>query len=186
MPKLAAVEPAVERPLPAIAPRSERPAFPPPPRPVASPQAIPQARYFLNPEMPVVDAPSIGPKTADRLEKIGVSTVADLLALRPEDAAARLKVSHITAVVLREWQKQANLMCRVPELRGHDVQILVGCGIEEPRQLAEADADSLLDRVSEFVATSEGERILRSGSPPDRAEVAEWIGSARSLSARAA
>lgn len=184
MPKLAAVEPAVERPLPAIAPHSERPV--PPPRPAPSPAPVPQARFYLTTEMPVVDAPSIGPKTADRLEKIGVSTVANLLALRPEDAAARLKVSHITAAVLREWQKQANLMCRVPELRGHDVQILVGCGIEEPRQLAEADADSLLDRVSEFVATTEGERILRSGSPPDRAEVVEWIGAARSLSARAA
>ena len=33
---------------------------------------------------PVVQAPSIGPKTAKRLEAVGVKTVADLLALEPE------------------------------------------------------------------------------------------------------
>ena len=37
-------------------------------------------RFFLEPSDPVVDAPSIGPKTAERLQAVGLKTVADLLA----------------------------------------------------------------------------------------------------------
>jgi hypothetical protein len=123
----------------------------------------------------VVDAPSIGPKTARRLRKIRVRTVADLLRLNPEQASAKLGTRHITPQVLRDWQDQARLVCRVPQLRGHDAQILVACGYTEPEQLAAARDHDVLARVEPFCTTSDGQRILRSSSPPDLAEIGDWI-----------
>ena len=61
-------------------------------------------------EASVVDAPSIGPKTAGRLHVIGVKTVGDLLQLSADDAAKQIKASHINAQVIRDWQAQALLV----------------------------------------------------------------------------
>ncbi len=132
-------------------------------------------RYYLEMTSNVVDAPSIGPKTARRLRKIRVHTVADLLRLNPEQASAKLGARHITPQVLRDWQDQARLVCRVPQLRGHDAQILVACGYTEPEQLAGARDRDVLARVEPFCTTSDGQRILRSSSPPDLAEIGDWI-----------
>lgn len=137
------------------------------------------ARYYLERDMPVEDAPSIGPKTAERLGRIGVKTVDDLLAQNPEIAAQRLNVAHITPETVRAWQAQARLVMRVPNLRGHDAQILVACGITEAEQLATARAKELLGHAEQFLQTSEGERVLRSGQKPDVAEIGRWIVAAR-------
>ena len=67
----------------------------------AKPRAARSPRFYLEIDMPVEEAPSIGAKTAARLANIGVTTVADLLALQPDDAAPRLNVRHITAKAIR-------------------------------------------------------------------------------------
>jgi hypothetical protein len=136
-------------------------------------------KFHLNLASPIADAPSIGPKTARRFEAIGIRTVGDLLECDPDKTAPRMKASFIDAEVLRRWQQQATLVCRVPRLRGHDAQILVGCGIVEPSALAKAQAARLLDDVEEFLATPEGEKALRGGQRPDLAEVEDWISAAR-------
>lgn len=132
-------------------------------------------RFYLELSSNVVDAPSIGPKTARRLRKVRVQTVADLLRLDPERTSAKLGARHITPQVLRDWQDQARLVCRIPSLRGHDAQLLVGCGYTEPDQVANAPERELLSRVTSFASTSEGQRILRTSSPPDLNEVRDWI-----------
>ena len=135
-------------------------------------------RFYLEIDSPIVDAPSIGPKTAKRLRKIGVHTVQDLLVLDVEAAAGRLSARHLTAGTLRSWQTQACLQCRVPELRGHDVQILAACAIESPDDLlAFADAE-LLEHITPFVESPAGQRVIRSGKAPDLAECGEWIAAA--------
>lgn len=141
-------------------------------------------RYYLRPADDVVDAPSIGPKTAKRLEKAGIDTVADLLACDPADTAAQLRVRYIDAALIEEWQAQARLVCRTPNLRGHDAQILVACDVTQPAQLAAADVDELLAAAQEFALSAEGKRVLRSSAVPDREEVEDWIawaGQAREL-----
>ena len=143
-------------------------------------------RFYLDTTSDVEDAPSIGPKTARRLEKIGVKTVTQLFELDPKGASARLGVRYITADVIRDWKNQARLVCRIPRLRGHDAQILVACGWREPDEIAGADPQQLFAQVSAFVKTMEGQRIIRSGKPPDLAEVTDWIqwsGQARTLQA---
>ena len=137
----------------------------------------PQAplRFHLELTSAVADAPSIGPKTARQLQKVRVRTVADLLRLNPEQASAKIGTRHITPQVVRDWQDQARLVCRIPQLRGHDAQILVACGYTEPEQLAGARDQEVLARVQPFCTTSEGQRVLRSSSPPDLAEIGDWI-----------
>lgn len=132
-------------------------------------------RFYLSPESLVVDAPSIGPTTAKRLEKIGVLTVADLLNRSADDVAKRLKNRRIKAETVKLWQQQSRLMCRIPQLRGHDAQVLVACDIMEPEQVASMTPESLFAIIGPFVDTVEGQRLLRSSKTPDLEEVTDWI-----------
>ncbi|WP_197528433.1 DUF4332 domain-containing protein [Aeoliella mucimassa] len=132
-------------------------------------------RFRLSRKSPVVDAPSIGPKTAKRLQKVGVQTVADLLSADCDALAESLDVRHINAETLVTWQHQAQLMCRVPELLARDVQVIVGCGFTTPEGIASAKASDLLEFAKSYLATPEGARALRNGEAPDLARVKKWI-----------
>ena len=133
----------------------------------------------LTRENPVVDAPSIGPKTAARLEEIGVFTIGDLLDCDNEEAAFLLDVHYIDSETIRDWQDQTRLMMEVPGLRMHDVQIMVGAGIRTKKELAEAPARTLFLLATEFLGTPEGERVRRGDDLFMEEEVEEWIERAR-------
>jgi hypothetical protein len=141
---------------------------------VASPAAR-SARFYLETTSDIEQAPSIGGKTADRLRGVGLRTVRHLLDCQPEKTAAKINQRWITAEVIRQWQQQASLVCRIPDLRGHDAQILVGCGITDPDDLAQRSPVPLKAAVDAFCATTAGERILRGSAAPDDAEIREWI-----------
>jgi hypothetical protein len=132
-------------------------------------------RFHLELQSPIVDAPSIGPTTSRRLEKVGVLTVGDLLVRDAQQLVDRLQHRRITADMVRQWQDQSRLMCRVPELRAHDAQVLVACGLTEPSDVARLSPQALFAIVGPFVATKEGQRLLRSAKSPDLAEVTDWI-----------
>jgi hypothetical protein len=132
-------------------------------------------RFFLSRASDVESAPSIGPKTAESLYTIGVRTVDDLLQANSDRISRQLNHRRITPAVVNQWQIQARLMCQVPELRGHDVQILVACGIADPEELARRQPHELLQAITPFINSREGERIIRSGRKPDLAEVSDWI-----------
>ena len=74
--------------------------------------------FRLHPADPVVDAPSIGPKTAAKLNAFGIETVADLLAADAHDLADRFDTGWVVPETVRDWRAQAGLMCRVPNLHG--------------------------------------------------------------------
>lgn len=148
------------------------------PAPMA-PRPTEDLRFRLSPDMDVVDAPSIGPKTAERFHAIGVVRVEDLLKLSPEEAEVRIAASHINSSVIRDWQAQAGLACSVPELTGVGAQLLVGAGVRDAQELAEADAAALHAAVLAFAVTSEGQRILRDRAAPGLQVVRAWIANAR-------
>lgn len=139
---------------------------------------IRRARIRLRREDMVVDAPSIGPKTASRLLVVGVKTVADLLDLAPQEAAKKIKASHINAQVIRDWQSQALLACTVPGISGTVAQMLVGAGVYSPEDMLDADAEFLHEAILDFCDTKDGKRLLRDNDPPDRDQVEEWIDAA--------
>jgi len=163
-------------------------AVPETPKPKVVEDAAPASglRYYLEPAMPVEKAASIGAKTAAQLEKVGITTVADLLAAEAESLAGRLANRHFDADVIRDWQRQARLMCEVPLLRGGDAQLLTACGIADRALLSQQVADELAGKLKAFAATPAGERILRGGKAPQKAEVAQWIAHAQGSRQQAA
>jgi hypothetical protein len=132
-------------------------------------------RFFLQRSSPVVDAPSIGPIAAERLAAVGIRTVADLLNVDPESTAAELGEAKVTAAVITRWQREARLVCRIPELRGVGAQLLVASGFHEAEQVAGAKSDDLVQRVRETCRGPQGQRILRNGGAPSSERIAEWI-----------
>ena len=146
---------------------------------IRNPQ-FPALHFHLNPGSPVVDAPTIGSKTAGRLERAGVITVGDLLDANPEALAKKINQKQITAETIRHWQKESSLNCRVPELHNLGAKILVASGITEPEELAACSPEELLELVAPWVKSPEGQRTLRQQKPPDLAEVTQWIELARS------
>jgi len=145
-------------------------------------------RFYLQRSDMIESAPSIGKKTAKRLAKANVYTVDDFLSVDADDIAERLGVRYMDGVTLRDWQHQAELVCRIPNLRGHDAQILVACGLTSPLQISAVDSEELLLYATEFCDSDEGLRVLRGGNPPDANEVSNWIrwaAEARSLKAAA-
>ncbi|MBP88944.1 MAG: hypothetical protein CMJ64_19885 [Planctomycetaceae bacterium] len=143
-------------------------------------------KFYLKRSDAVVDAPSIGARTAERLEAIEIRTVADLLDADADAITEGLDNRRFSTKVITQWQQQTELVCRVPQLRGHDAQLLVALEITEPEQLASCDPQELWTEMEPFVETKEGKRIIRNGKTPDLEEVTEWIQwaqSARKLNA---
>lgn len=143
-------------------------------------------RFYLNKEDAIVDAPGIGPKSARMFEEAGVKTISDLLNQEMSLLAQKLKQPRFPESYLEALKQQCQLQCQIPEIRGHDAQILVGCEIDSPSALQRFSPEQLLKLVEPFVNTKEGERIVRGGKKPDLAEVTDWIEwskSARGLSA---
>lgn len=127
-------------------------------------------------DSPVVDAPSIGPKTAARLEKVDIFTIGDLLNADPEETASALNVRYIKADTLTDWQDQTRLMVEAPGLRVLDSQILVGAGIRNAHDLADASATTVLKAATSFLDTPKGARVLWGGeNNVDKDEVEHWI-----------
>jgi len=153
---------------------------PPPPREL--PEGAPVAKVdktlpkaTLNERAPVVQAPSIGPKTAKRLEAVGVKTIGDLLALKPEEGESQIDVRHISAQVIRDWQAQALLACTVPGLRSREAQALVACGVTTIEDLSQMEATELCDGVGRWGLSEEGQRAWGSAPAPSVDDVATWI-----------
>lgn len=140
-----------------------------------SKQEDPTLQFHLNLSDSLEAAPSIGPKTAERFAKIGIHTVGEFLKQTAESMCDKLNYKRITVETLHQWQRQSRLVCRVPNLRGHDAQLLVACGITEPEALAVMHAEKLFDLIAPFAKTKEGLRIIRAGKAPTLEEVENWI-----------
>jgi len=139
-----------------------------------------QLRFYLERQSPVVDAPSIGPRMTERLQAIKIHTVDDLLKANAATIARDLKLKRVDESLVRSWQQQAKLVCRVPMLRGHDAQLLVAAGITEPERLSQCEPKWLLSQIDPIVNSKEGQSIIRGGAEPDLAEVTDWVRFAQS------
>ncbi len=137
-------------------------------------------QFFLNRQDDVEAAPTIGHRLAEQLKAVGVHTVADLLAATPAALADKLQLPKVSGDTVIAWQRQATLVCRVPQLRGHDAQLLVAAGTTDAAQLAAANPHQLFDAIRAVSKTSEGKRYLRNAPAPDLDEVKQWVACAQS------
>lgn len=137
-------------------------------------------RQTLTEASDVVDAPSIGPKTAERLNKIGIYSIGDFMSADPEAMAEQTQARYMSAKALAEWQDQTRLMLEAPGLRVLDSQILVGVGIRSREDLANASATTVLNAAMSFLDTPQGARYLWGGEANlQDTDVEQWIDFAR-------
>ena len=134
----------------------------------------PEIETRLSRTDPLVDAPSIGPKTAARFGAIGIHKVADLLDAAPADVATRLATYWITADTVTQWQHQSTLMCQIGGLLCRDTQLLAGAGFDSAHSVAAAELEFVVGKVGEFAATTSGRRYLRGAAPPTADEIETW------------
>lgn len=132
-------------------------------------------RFYLQRSDDVVDAPSIGPRMASRLNDVGVYTVDDLLQSDAASVAETMAHRRVDEDTVVAWQQQATLVCRIPMLRGHDAQFLVAAGMTTAEEVMSANATALFKDVDAIANSNEGKRIARGGSLPDLDEVNQWI-----------
>ena len=132
-------------------------------------------KYYLQPDDDVESAPSIGPKTAERLEKAEIYSVRDLLKADPEKVAWKVGVVYISAEAITDWQDQAGLVCSIPRLRGWQAKLLVGLGLRDVTEIVKSDPYTLLTSITAYLATPEGEREVRTDIEPDLDMVRDWI-----------
>ena len=131
--------------------------------------------FYLEIDDDVVDAPSIGPKTAERLRAARIFTVRDLFEADLEETAEIVAARHITPKVLTDWQDQARLVCTIPALRGTHAQLLVGAGYRSASEMRSCDANAICESVTAYAKTSEGQGLLRQGPPPTREKIMQWV-----------
>lgn len=145
--------------------------------PVAPPPAPAPAGmvFYLNLDDPLDKAPSIGAKMSERFAEIGVDSVRQFVDSNCEELARKLKVRRLDLKTLEEWQRQARLVCRVPNLRGHDAQLLIACDIDTPEAMLRHSPQELLAKVTPIAKSKEGQRILRSSPAPDLDEINDWL-----------
>jgi hypothetical protein len=136
-------------------------------------------RVWLQPADDVERAPSIGPKMAERLYAHGIRTVADLLAADAGKLSLDLDHRSVWEETIVDWQDQARLVCAIPGLRGTHAQLLVGAGYRARDAVAAASADKLCADVLAFAVSTEGQRVLRDGHPPDIERIKGWLESAK-------
>lgn len=136
-------------------------------------------RVWLQPADDVERAPSIGPKMAERLYAHGIRTVADLLAADAGKLSLDLDHRSVWEETIVDWQDQARLVCMVPGLRGTHAQLLVGAGYRSRDAIADASAEKLCADVLAFAVSTEGQRVLRDGHPPDIERIKGWLESAK-------
>ncbi len=132
-------------------------------------------RFYLSLDDEVVRAPSIGPRTAERLAPAGVVLVRHLLACDPEYTAKQLNNRFLNAARIRDFQAQARLVCTIPWLRGTHAQLLVGAGYCSLAAIVSVDSEDVCSDVLRYAATREGQSVLRAGAPPSIERIMHWV-----------
>lgn len=149
--------------------------------PFPTAQSLPNAgaaKFRLRTTDDLVDAPSIGPKTAARFAAIDVHTVADFLDADLNAMHRRLATAWITKDTLQTWRFQATLMCQLPSMLAREVQLLVGAGWTSIDVIARASTEQMIASVQLYADSHAGRRHLRGAEPPDGERLSEMIGDA--------
>jgi predicted flap endonuclease-1-like 5' DNA nuclease len=140
------------------------------------PQTTNAAKRFKRLELdsPIVEAPAIGPKTAARLQAVGVTTVRQLLASDSEQLAQLLKASWINPQKIDQWKGQSRLAIEIAGLSSAGSGLLFLSGVTTSEELLSRSVDELHQMVVQAARTAQGQRVLRDKPPPSRDLINQW------------
>lgn len=133
------------------------------------------------PQSNAADVLSLGPRTAGLLMRVGVRTVVELLAAKPQVVARRLgEDERFRAEIIELWQREARLVLAMPTLPSHAARVLAAIGVSSREKIARSTPTELLGA---FEMASEQGRCgdwLEKKLPPSISEWASWIRCAQS------
>lgn len=118
------------------------------------------------------DVLGLGPRAAGRLATVGVRTVAELLAAKPEAAADK----QFSAETIAGWQREARLLVAVPQLSCDAARILAAVEIASPERLARSTPTELIAKIEALWRLQEAQSWLATKAKPTTAEICAWIG----------
>lgn len=119
----------------------------------------------------------IGSSYADKLSKIGVRTVEDLLKMgaSPKGREDLCEKSGINTKLLLEWVNHADLF-RIHGVGEEYSDLLEAAGVDTVPELAQRVAKNLFDRL---VKTNEEKKLVR--QTPSLSQVEKWVAEAKAL-----
>ena len=126
----------------------------------------------------VCDVLALGPRAAGKLATIGIRTVAELAAARPQVAAARISEKPITADVIAAWQRESQLRVALPQLPAEAARLLAAAGFGTAHRLRLCSPTELLATI-ETAQQKNAANWLAETPLPSIAEASQWIHLAR-------
>lgn len=119
----------------------------------------------------------IGPKYAESLRSVGVTSVAKLLAVGStrKGRDSIVKQTGISDALILRWVNRADL-CRVTGVSTQYSELLEAAGVDTVKELRTRRADNLTARMR---AVNDEKKLVR--RPPAESEVAKWVEQAKLL-----
>lgn len=121
------------------------------------------------------DVLGLGPRAAGRLATVGVRTVKELLAAKPQAAADR----QFSAETIAGWQREARLIVGVPELASDAARILSAIEVASVERLARSTPTELIAKIEALWQNQHSHTWLTKVAKPTTADVCGWISSAQ-------
>ncbi|MCH2113420.1 MAG: DUF4332 domain-containing protein [Pirellulales bacterium] len=123
----------------------------------------------------VSDVLSLGPRTSAKLLRLGVQSVAHLLAAKPHLLSVRMADARITWKMVACWQRETRLRVDLPELNAGAARILAMAEFSSPTKIARSSPTELVTALERL---DEEQREWAGWAPsriPDFGEVSRWI-----------
>ena len=138
------------------------------PVPVVAPAKMPRAK------MEVARVEGVGPVYGSRLDKEGISTIADLAKVTADKVASIAQVSSQKA---QKWIQMADILC-LEEVDQNAAELLVtGAGVTSRKDLANKNADRLYEQMQS--ALRMGKVPVPKGWSFTKSDVEKWINAAK-------
>ncbi|MDZ4656888.1 MAG: DUF4332 domain-containing protein [Bythopirellula sp.] len=117
------------------------------------------------------DVLGLGPRAAGRLATVGVRTVQELLAAKPQAAADR----QFSVETIAAWQREARLLVAVPQLSADAARILAAIEIASAERLARSTPTELIAKIEALWREPARHSWLTAKAKPTTAEICAWI-----------
>ncbi len=123
----------------------------------------------------VADVLSLGPRIAGRLTQLGVRTVTQLLAAKPQAVAERLQDERFSSRIVADWQRETRLLVDAPGLPAEAARRLAAAGFSSAQRIARFTPTELLSELEKSCRAADASEWLPQQPKPSVKEVNAWI-----------